>query len=224
VVEPEPPAAASLQSDEPPAPDAPSEQAIPEIPAAEATDPAPTASPDLQDEVPEPAAGESRHPGPRTAGVRTTHRRSVVAIAVLSLVLVLQLLLADRAQLAASAQWRPLLTLLCEGLRCTLPPWHEPAAFTVIARDVTPDPRRPGVLHVTASVRNDARWPQALPKLWLTLSDADGRVAGERVFVPSEYQGRAATKKELASGQRIAIRLDVIEPAPHIVAFTFDFR
>ena len=152
------------------------------------------------------------------------HWRMPLAIVALALVLALQMLLADRARLATDARWRPTLVALCGVLACDLPPWHEPTAFTLVDRDVRPDPGRPGVLHVSARFRNDARWPQAWPQVLLTLSDVDGRVAGARLFSPREYDARAATRKPIASGQIADIAMDVIEPAPDIVAFTFDFR
>jgi hypothetical protein len=145
-------------------------------------------------------------------------------ISMLALMLLLQVALADRTQLAADPRWRPLVSTLCNVLRCTVPAWHEPSAFTLLDRDVRPDPRVPGVLHVTASFRNDARWPQRWPMLLLTLSDVDGRIAGARLFAPREYLDAAATQNGLASGQSVSIAMDVIEPAPGIVAFTFDFR
>jgi uncharacterized protein DUF3426 len=197
---------------------------------AETTEPAPAGAdvpaPVTQplDELPEPVPRALQAHAPPTTAWPRKRISSALVILVLSLLLALQLLLADRAQLAADAQWRPTLAVLCDVLRCTLPPWREPAAFTVLARDVTPDLKRPGVLHVTARFRNDARWPQPWPTLLLTLSDADGRVAGERAFAPAEYRGNAATKNTLASGQSATITMDVIEPAPRIVAFTFDFR
>jgi hypothetical protein len=147
-----------------------------------------------------------------------------VVLVALALSLLLQVLLADRAQLAADARWRPLLASLCGALQCNLPPWREPTAFTVLARDVRPLPRRPGVLHVTATFRNDARWPQPWPALLLSLSDVDGRIVGARVFAPREYLAAGATQNLLASGQSASVALDILEPAPHVVAFTFDFR
>ena len=147
-----------------------------------------------------------------------------LAIAGLALLLVLQMLLADRARLAGDARWRPALIALCATLRCDLPQWHEPAAFTLVDRDVRPDPRTPGVLHVRARFRNDARWPQSWPPVLLTLSDVDGRVAGARLFSPREYGAPAVTRNPIASGQVADIAMDVVEPAPGIVAFTFDFR
>lgn len=145
-------------------------------------------------------------------------------IAGLTCLLLLQMLLADWVPLAADARWRPMLSMLCDTLRCSLPPWHEPDAFTLLERDVRPDPQRGGVLHVTASFRNDARWAQPLPSLLLTLSDIDGRVAGTRLFTPRDYQASGTTQKTLASGQGVRIAIDILEPRPHVVAFTFDFR
>jgi hypothetical protein len=93
----------------------------------------------------------------------------------------------------------------------------------MLSRDVHAHPRRPGTLRVSASFRNDARWAQPWPSLLLTLSDLDGRTAGARVFAPEDYVGEDAPAL-LAPGQSANVTLDVLEPAPRIVAFTFDFR
>ncbi|MFP5373442.1 MAG: DUF3426 domain-containing protein [Gammaproteobacteria bacterium] len=146
------------------------------------------------------------------------------AIGLLALALALQLLLADRARLALDPDWRPVLARLCGAFGCTLPPWREPQAFTMLSRDVRAHPQRPGTLRVSASFRNDAAWPQPWPVLLLTLSDLDGRVAGARAFVPDDYLEVAERGRLLAPGQVATVTLDVVEPAPGIVAFTFDFR
>ncbi len=149
----------------------------------------------------------------------------LASIPALLVLLALQSLLSDRARLAADARWRPVVAAVCGVLRCELPPWHEPGAFTLLDRDVRPDPARPGVLRVTAVFRNDARWAQPFPSLLLTLSDADGRIAGARLFTPGEYLGDAPhTQKGLGSGQSARVTLDVVEPPQGVVAFTFDLR
>ena len=140
----------------------------------------------------------------------------------LALLLALQILLADRARLAADARWRPLLESLCGALRCDLPAWHEPAAFAMLDRKVRPAAQA-GVLRIDATFRNEARWPQAWPALQLALSDADGRVLGSRVFQPGEYLGAAPTTR-LSPGQSAQVTFLVHEPAPGTVAFSFEFR
>lgn len=155
---------------------------------------------------------------PRTAGWQWA------MLVVLSLALALQVLLADRARLAADATWRPLITHLCGALGCSVPPWHQPGAFSMLSRDVSPIAGSAGGLNVQATFRNDARWAQAWPVLLFSLSDADGRVLGSRAFTPREYLGAAATQTELAPGQSAQITLKLHEPNPNVVAFTFDFR
>lgn len=164
-----------------------------------------------------PAAGDH---DPRTRAAW----RGPAAIAALALSLLLQILLADRAQLAAEARWRPVVSALCAVLRCEIPAWHEPAAITLVRRDIRPHPSRPGALHVTANFRNDARWAQEWPVLLLTLSDVDGRAVGARAFQPREYLGHAPADAFLASGQAAEVAMDILEPAPGVVAFTFDFQ
>jgi hypothetical protein len=149
---------------------------------------------------------------------------SIAAILALGALLALQLLLADRARLATSAGWRPLLETLCGALGCTLPPWREPAAFTLLQRDVRQHPTVDGALRVSASFRNDARWPQPWPTLELTLSDVNGRAAGERRFEAREYLGGTPEQTLLASGETATVAMDILEPAAHIVAYDFRFR
>ncbi|MGE8233953.1 MAG: DUF3426 domain-containing protein [Stenotrophomonas sp.] len=143
----------------------------------------------------------------------------------LALLLGLQIIIADRARLAADAGTRPLVSGLCTVLRCSLPPWHEPGAFSMLSRDIRPVPGQAGALQVQASFRNDARWAQAWPALRLSLSDADGRVIGRRTLQPAEYLGPAADPQaRLEPGQSAQVSFRLREPAAATVAFSFEFQ
>lgn len=187
--------------------------------------------PVTQEEPPQPEPLLLAAPTPsftRQVARAPTHPRAArwqwAALVVLSLLLVLQVLIADRARLAADAGWRPLIIRICGALGCSVPAWHQPGAFAMLSRDVRPIADAPGGLHVQATFRNDARWPQPWPVLLLSLSDADGRVLGARAFTPGEYLGADASQAELAPGQSARIALRLREPNPDVVAFSFDFR
>lgn len=208
-----------------------------------AAEPAATPAPTFEDSIAAassiaPASGRTTLPRRRAPATRGTpsfarirqptpprqiNWRGPVAVVVLVLMLMLQLLLAQRAELAAQARWRPVVAAVCGVLGCELPPWREPTAFSMLNRNVQPKAGMTGVLTVSASFRNDARWPQPWPTIVLSLSDIDGRQVGQRAFAPAEYRDRDSAEL-LAPGQSAAVQLDVIEPAPRIVAFTFDFR
>jgi len=153
-----------------------------------------------------------------------TMRWQWAATILLALALLVQVLVADRNTLAADAGWRPLITRLCAALGCSVPAWHQPGAFTMLSRDVSPIRGIAGGLQVQASFRNDARWAQSWPVLVLSLSDADGRTVGERAFTSREYLDADATQKELGAGQSAQIALQLHEPNPDVVAFSFEFR
>jgi hypothetical protein len=164
----------------------------------------------------------ARHAAP-DAPVRV-HWGWYAGVAGLVLLLALQLLLAQRHELAADPRWRPLVAGACSVLQCEVPAWREPNAFTMLQRSVRPKPGQSGVLAVDASFRNDARWPQPWPTLVLNLSDVDGRPVGARAFTPDEYRREHRAADRLLPGQSATVTMEVVEPAPRIVAFTFDFR
>lgn len=145
-----------------------------------------------------------------------------VALAALALLLALQLLLSQRVELARDARWRPVVLQACNLLGCDVPAWHAPGDYAMVARGVRPDPRRPGVLRVTATVRNDARWAQPAPTVVLSLSDVDGRLVGARAVPPPLYGRRAGLL--VAPGDSLDIAFDVREPAGHVESFDFQLQ
>lgn len=171
-------------------------------------------------------AGATSAPSFMRLPVRRLHtpRWQWGVLAGLVVLLLMQIAVADRARLAADASHRPWIAGLCSVLRCTLPAWQEPAAFSMISRDVRPVPGQAGALQVQASFRNEARWAQGWPSLRLSLSDADGRVIGTGVFAPRDYLDRSVDATSLLEpGQSAQIAFRVREPAASTVAFTFEF-
>ncbi len=159
-----------------------------------------------------------------SAAPAPTRRWEWLVLVLLGIALIAQVLAAEHARLAADARWRPALQGACEVLGCALPAWREPAAFSMLSRDVIAVPDRAGVLRVQASIRNDARWPQAWPVLALSLSDANGRVLGARRFQPRDYLDRDDDPPPLGPGQAAQVAFDLVEPAPGVVAFDFRFE
>lgn len=161
----------------------------------------------------------------RTSAVQArVPRWQWLALTVLSLLLAIQMLLADRARLAGDAGWRPLIATLCGVFRCSVPVWRQPEAFTMLSRDVRPVGDSPGTLQAQATFRNDARWAQAWPIVLLTLKDADGRTLGARALTPAEYLDASLVQTEIAPGQSAQMAVRIREPSANVVAFSFDFR
>lgn len=205
-----------------------------------ATEPSPPTGPAVQPEA-DPGAKPSAANGTTRRGARRApsfarmraapdgrpRRRWPLWLAAggLAALLGLQLLVSQREQLAADAGWRPLVSAVCSMLGCTLPAWHEPAAWTMLSRDVAPVATEPGVLEVTAAFRNQARWPQRPPVIMLSLTDRHGRTVAARAFTPDEYQGDTMDPGlPLNSGEAMQVSFRIHEPEAEIVAFSFAFR
>lgn len=146
------------------------------------------------------------------------------AVPLLGLLLVLQFALADRARLAADRDWRPRIIAMCNVLGCSVPPWREPAALHLTARELRPHPSVPGVLVVSASFRNDAPFAQPWPQLQLSLQNIDGESLGLRRFAPREYLGSTPATGMIGAGQSASIRVEILDPGRRAVAFGFEFH
>lgn len=175
--------------------------------------------------APAPPAGGS---APTFAGggrPRSAHGLAWSASALLlTLLLGAQLVLAQRAELAADPRWRPALETGCRWFACDLPPAREPQRLQLLAREIGPHPSMPDALLVTATVRNPGPWRQAWPQLELALSDLDGRPLALRRFSASEYLGGNPDVDALAAGESVIARLELHDPGKTAVAFAFEFR
>lgn len=115
------------------------------------------------------------------------------AIALLLVALATQAVVEFRSPLAAYAPFtRPLLERGCAVAGCSIEPLRDAAALSIDASDLQADPGHKGLLLLSATIRNRARYPIAFPDLELTLTDAADRVVVRRAFPPRDYIGGTA--------------------------------
>ena len=113
---------------------------------------------------------------------------------------------------------KPHLVQLCQALRCSvLPPQVAPDAearrkqISIEASDLqVADAGRPGVIRLTATLRNHAGHDLGYPALDLVLTNTKEHALARRIFAPQEYleRGKDVTKGIPASAE-ITIRLDL---------------
>jgi hypothetical protein len=149
--------------------------------------------------------------------------RAWALLPALVLLLVLQVLVADRVRLAADPAWRPRIVALCGVLACSVPDWREPAAFHVTAREMRPHPNAVGALLLSATFRNDAAFDQPWPLLQVQLANPEGEPLGLRRFTPREYLGGDPSSARIAPGQSAAVSLAIMDPGKRAVSFDLAF-
>ena len=106
-----------------------------------------------------------------------------------------------RAELAASnANAREAFVALCRPLGCDISLPRHPELMSIDASELQADTRRDGIIILTASIRNRARFAQAYPALELTLTDENDYPVLRRVLAPRDYLDAPRTADLLRQG------------------------
>jgi predicted Zn finger-like uncharacterized protein len=106
---------------------------------------------------------------------------------------------------------KPYLVKLCEALQCKILLPQRPRQIAIEASDLqATDPARPGLIQLTATLRNHAGHDLGYPAIDLVLTNTKEHTLARRVFLPKEYLERG---KDVTSGMpanaEITIRLDL---------------
>lgn len=191
----------------------PEEIEIPPVPgeqsevAAASTEPAPTAA-----EQGAPAAGAEESPAP-AAGEEPRRRSRSWLWALGSLPLLAGLALQGaylyRSDLAARYPGtKPYLEQLCGAVGCRVPLPRYPDLLGIETSSLEADPAHPDVVVLNAVLRNRAAFAQAYPSLELTLTDAQDKAVGRRVFAAKEYLGKGAdANRGMPPNEEVGVKL-----------------
>lgn len=139
-------------------------------------------------------------------------RAWAAGVALLALALAGQAAYFYRGELAAQhPALRPYLVQLCGPLRCTVAPPQRPKQIAIEASDLQAmDTSRPGLIQLTATLRNHAGHDLGYPALDLVLTNTKEHTLARRIFAPGEYldRGRDILAGFPASAE-ITVRLDL---------------
>ena len=106
-----------------------------------------------------------------------------------------------RSVIAVSAPWaRTALEEACRALRCEVPLPRQLRLLSIDSYEVRADPRRDGVIVLSAVIRNRAPFAQEYPALQFALTDDAGRHVASRVLAPREYLEAGKTADLIGKG------------------------
>jgi predicted Zn finger-like uncharacterized protein len=106
---------------------------------------------------------------------------------------------------------KPLLVQMCDALRCKVSPPQRPRQIVIEASDLqVNDPAKPGVIQLTATLRNHSSYDVGYPAIDLVLTNTREHTLARRIFLPREYLdfGRDAGAGIQANAE-ITVRLDL---------------
>lgn len=183
-------------------------------------EPAAAAAPAVAARAAETAFEEDYGPAPEQLSLddqlfperRRAARWWAVGVALLALTLAGQAAYLHRGDLAAQYPGlKPHLVQFCDLLRCTIAPPQRPKQIAIEASDLqATDTARPGLIQLTATLRNHAGHELGYPALDLVLTNTKEHTLARRIFVPAEYldPGRDVAAGIPANAE-ITVRLDL---------------
>lgn len=104
-------------------------------------------------------------------------------------------------------QLRPPLEAACTLLHCKVALPHQSELLTIDDSDLQEDAEHEDLIHLSATLINNAPFTQAYPLLELTLTDRYDKAVIRRAFNATEYLPGADTSQGLAPGEEIRVRL-----------------
>lgn len=154
---------------------------------------------------------------------RIANAHWVPGSAVLGLLLVAQLVHANRQSLVRSPIFGPAIGSLYAALGSEVSPAWDVGAYELRQWGAAADPDTSGTLRVRASLLNSADHAQPYPLLRLTLQDRFGSHVGSRDLEPNEYlHGEPERNQLLGAGQRIDAEIAIVDPGKDAVGFEID--
>jgi predicted Zn finger-like uncharacterized protein len=141
-----------------------------------------------------------------------------------SLILLIQMMVKNFDELAIDPDYRGLYSSLCGIGICDLPTLKDVSFIKGNNLVVRPHPKQNGALIVDAMVNNQAPFDQPFPKLYLSFSNAQGKVVASRVFTPKEYlQGELKKLNALPSNTPLHLSLELMDPGEEAGSYHIDF-
>ncbi len=170
---------------------------------------------------------EEPHPAhvltPRRVPFRITPSRWMAGSALLGLLLLAQVVHANRQSIVRSAFFGPALGAIYASLGSELSPAWDVRAYELRQWGAAADPGASGTLRVRASLFNGADHAQPYPLLRLTLQDRFGSEVASRALEPREYLHAEPGRNELlGAGERIDAEIAIVDPGKDAVGFEID--
>lgn len=146
----------------------------------------------------------------------------ILATAALAVLLLVQLFVYKKDELAQNPHFRPWLESFCGMVGCTLPPFSNLAEIKVVDRALYPTKNSVDGYQFHLVIVNQAPYSQPYPLLKITFSSLDGTPIASRIFKPDEYLPPEHPPL-MPSHQLIFVDLDLAAPSRPVGGFSFEF-
>lgn len=111
---------------------------------------------------------------------------------------------------------------LCSLMNCDVIIPRDVPKINLLSRNIYSHPNTPKVLTISASIQNDAVFPQPYPLIEISFLDKNNKVLALRRFPPEEYLPNF-TDKLMPVGIPDELILNITDPGDEAIRFQFRF-
>ena len=179
-------------------------------------------------EVEEPVlikqASTTNKPPKRFPMLKSWHSRYflIIGLILLALLLLLQMLYISRHWLVQQPGTASITRQICKLMNCDISPPRDLRKIKLLSRNVYSHPNTPKVLTISASIQNDAAFPQPYPLIEISFLNKNNAVLALRRFQPEEYMHNF-TGKLMPVGSPDELILNISDPGDEAIRFQFRF-
>ncbi|UOG90833.1 MAG: DUF3426 domain-containing protein [Candidatus Thiothrix sulfatifontis] len=145
-----------------------------------------------------------------------------VLVSILLVLLLLQVLYNSRHWLAQQPLTAALTQKVCGFVGCNLTQPRDIRKIDLLSRNVYSHPNTPKVLTISASIQNEAVFPQPYPMIEVSFLDQNNKVIALRRFPPEEYVPHFKGQL-MPIGEPDELLLNITDPGDTAVRFQFRF-
>ena len=160
----------------------------------------------------------------KTTTLRHWNHRYVLwsGVAVLTILLLAQLVYSGRHWLAQQPATAEFIKQLCVAIGCDIDTPRDIRKINLLSRNIYSHPNTPNVLTISASIQNDANFKQIYPLIEISFLDKNNKVLALRRFPPEEYK-QPFTGELMPIGTPDELLLNITDPGEVAVSFQFRF-
>ena len=145
--------------------------------------------------------------------------------AALALILLIQVVYAERDRLLSIPTYRSWAESACLIFGCEVPGSMQALdGLALVSRDIRKHPTVEGALLISATLANRSDRVRTYPMLELRLSDLNEHPVAMRRFRPNDYLSNSAhVERGMPPNTTLPVEFEVVDPGPDAVAFEFRF-
>ncbi|RLA06542.1 MAG: hypothetical protein DRQ51_09115 [Gammaproteobacteria bacterium] len=147
----------------------------------------------------------------------------IMLVLVMLVLILLQALYFDSKKIINFIGFKDQINPVCEFIKCQNKIKRDVTKIKIISRDVKTHPVKKNSLIIDISAKNTANFLQPFARMVISMSNIQGEVIAQRIFLSHQYVGQKLANKGMDPDRVYKIKLPIQDPGKNVLNFEIDF-